>query len=167
MRTADTIEQLRAELKQDMSYIRLNYTKNREMTDRIGLASPGGSENEFEYAALGYTLHNLYSAMESYFVRIARFFENNIEPSAWYRELIDRMTLEIEGVRPALFDIDFSRRVDELMRFRHLFRNLYKTPLKPEKVAIANREAEGIAEAFHNYHQRFDRFLRQLKTELS
>ncbi len=77
------------------------------------------------------------------------------------------MTLDIEGVRPALFDIAFSRRVDELMRFRHLFRNLYKTPLIPEKVIIANREAEDIAAAFHAYHKRFDEFLKLLKTELS
>ncbi len=85
----------------------------------------------------------------------------------WHRALVERMTLEIEGVRPALFDIEFSHRVDELMRFRHLFRNLYKTPLIPEKVTLANREAEGIADDFHAYHKRFDGFLKQLKTELS
>ncbi len=50
MKTADTIAQLRAELKQDMSYIELNYAKNREMTERIRLASVGASEGEFEYA---------------------------------------------------------------------------------------------------------------------
>lgn len=47
MKTADTIEQLRAELKQDMSYIELNYAKNREMTERIRLASLGASEGVF------------------------------------------------------------------------------------------------------------------------
>jgi hypothetical protein len=73
------------------------------------------------------------------------------------------MTLEIEEVRPALFDIEFSLKVDELMRFRHLFRNLYKTPLMPEKVLFANGYAEGIFQTFLPIHQRFDSFLKKLK----
>ena len=76
------------------------------------------------------------------------------------------MTLEISGVRPALFDREFSYRVDELMRFRHLFRNLYQTPLVPEKVDFANKSADGLLDDFRRYHDAFDSFLRELKENL-
>lgn len=163
MSDPDSIEQLRSELRQDLDFIHRNYRKNREMTHRI---EAGRSEDEYEYAALGYTLHNLYNALESYFLRIAKFFENNLDESGWHRSLVERMTLDIEGVRPALFDYEFSLKVDELMRFRHLFRNLYKTPLEPEKVLFANRKAESLPEEFDRYHERFDQFLRRLKEDL-
>jgi hypothetical protein len=48
---------LRAELAHDLKFITLNYRKNREMTHRI---DAGGGADEFDYAALGYTQHNLY-----------------------------------------------------------------------------------------------------------
>jgi hypothetical protein len=163
IRSVEAIEALRAELRQDLNFIELNYRKNREMSLRIEKIGGG---DEYQFAALGYTIHNLYNAFESYFLRIAKFFENNLEEDQWHRSLINRMTLEIEEVRPALFDIDFSIKVDELMRFRHLFRNLYKTPLVPRKVLFANAYAEGIYDAFLPFHQQFDKFLLEMKALL-
>jgi hypothetical protein len=163
MKNSDTIEQLRAELRQDLEFIHLNHAKNREMTRRINETS---SDDEYDFAALGYTIHNLYNSLESYFLRVAKFFENNLDEREWHRSLVRRMTLTIEGVRPALFDTDFAARVEELMRFRHLFRNLYKTPLVPQKVLFANDYAATICDAFSAYHDRFDAFLAQLSDEL-
>lgn len=160
MRDADVIEQLRAELRQDMDIIAVNYHKNREMTRRIEELQ---TDDEYQFAALGYTIHNLYNALESYFLRIAKFFENNLMEDEWHRSLIHRMTLDIEGVRPALFDLELGNRIDELMRFRHLFRNLYKTPLIPDRVLIANSYAATLLEDFEPCHTRFDTFLVDLK----
>ena len=163
MRSRDAVEQLRSELRQDLAFIERACAKNAEMTRRIR-----GSDHpdEFDFAALGYTLHNLYNAFESYFARIAKFFENSLDDHDWHRSLVERMTLDIEGVRPALFDFEFSVRVDELRRFRHLFRNLYKTPLIPQKVLFANQAAEGITGQFGDSHAGFDRFLRDLTARL-
>jgi len=163
MRSADAIEQLRAELRQDLMFIESNYGKNNDMTARVEATD---SEDEFQYAALGYTLHNLYNAFESYFYRVAKFFENELGESDWHRTLVERMTLDITGIRPAVIDLPFFRRVDELRRFRHLFRNLYKTPLIPAKVRFANEAARGIGEAFRPHHDQFDSFLKDLKHEL-
>lgn len=35
MSDSDSVEQLRAELRQDLEFIRINHRKNREMTRRI------------------------------------------------------------------------------------------------------------------------------------
>lgn len=163
MRESDRIEQLRSELRQDLHFIVTNYDKNREMTGRIDAS---GTDDEYQFAALGYTLHNLYTAFESLFLRVAKFFGNDIEKSEWHSVLLGRMTLDIEGIRPALIDLDFSNKVGELMSFRHLFRNLYKTPLVPQKVLFANQYAEKIVEEFMPFYHRFDDFLKQLKIEL-
>ena len=52
------------------------------------------------------------------------------------------------------------------MRFRHLFRNLYKTPLIPQKVLFANQYAKDILDDFLPFHEKFDRFLLDLKKDL-
>ncbi|MCA1949980.1 MAG: hypothetical protein LDL24_05390 [Treponema sp.] len=52
--------------------------------------------------ALGYTIHNIYGVMENACLRIARFFENGLNQNSWHRELLDRMIIEIPGVRQAL-----------------------------------------------------------------
>lgn len=163
MRSAETIEQLRAELRQDLAFIVGNYEKNREMTARVNAAE---SDDEFLYAALGYTIHNLYNAIESYFYRVAKFFENELGEADWHKTLVDRMTLDIQGLRPAVIDLEAARTIDELRRFRHLFRNLYKTPLIPAKVRFANEAAHGVVHVMTTSHERFDGFLQDLKNEL-
>jgi hypothetical protein len=111
-------------------------------------------------------LQNLYNAFESYFSRIAKFFENNSNQTEWHKSVVERMTLNIDGVRPALFDTNFSMRIEELLKFRHVFRNLYKTPLIPENVLFVQKAAQGIDHDFDTYHILFDRFLEDLQKEL-
>ena len=94
------------------------------------------------------------------------FIENDLGHDEWHKTLVDRMTLDIEGVRPALVDLEFARKIDELRRFRHLFRNLYKTLLIPAKVRLANEFAATLVDDFRIHHDKFDAFLIDLKREL-
>ena len=84
----------------------------------------------------------------------------------WHKALLERMTLNIEGVRPALLDLVLSLRIEELMKFRHVFRNIYKSPLVPAKVEFANQAARGLVPDFKPYHRRFLDFLQTLILEL-
>lgn len=157
----DAVALLRSELSHDVTLIKENYRKNREMTTRIEQA-PG--EDEFEYAALGYTLHNLYTAFEAYFIRVAKFFENQLDDTGWHKSLLDRMTLEVPGVRPALLRADTAEKLRELLQFRHVFRNLYKSRLIPEKLDWVNEAARGLPEEFEPQHEAFDAFLADLSS---
>lgn len=163
MKNSDAVRQLKAELIQDYDFILLNSEKNKIMTTRVSLSQ---EKDEFLYAALGYTIHNLYNAFEGYFFRVAKFFENNIAEPNWHKGLLERMTLDIEGIRPALIDIPMCQRIEELLKFRHVFRNIYKSPLVPAKVEFANQAARDLASDFWSAHQRFLDFLQKLIGEL-
>ncbi len=65
--------------------------------------------------AIAYLLHNLYTAIENYMVRIAKHFENTLEDSSWHRELIERMKIEIPGLRPAVITGELEEPLDELI----------------------------------------------------
>lgn len=48
-------------------------------------------------------------------VRIAKHFENTLEDSSWHRELIERMKIEIPGLRPAVITSELEEPLDELI----------------------------------------------------
>ena len=163
MSDGDRLGLLRAELEHDFSIICENAGKNRDMTARLAQTA---APDEFDYAALGYTLHNLYNAFEGYFLRVAKFFENEIESEGWHKSLLDRMTLAVPELRPALIDRVLADRLRELLMFRHAFRNVYSSTLIPEKVLFVNRIAEKIDEDLRQCHEQFTLFLDSLARQL-
>jgi len=100
-RTKDDVERSRAELKNDTEQIETLSLSNQKAIERIKT----GAVDFLDYAAWGYTIHNLYSLMENGCFRIAKFFENNLSEESWHRELLDRMKLNIEGVHPQFLDL--------------------------------------------------------------
>jgi hypothetical protein len=123
--------------------------------------------DELDLMVLSGCLHSLYNAFEAYFLRVAKFFENNIDQQAWHRDLLDRMALEIPGTRAALItDPAIAERIDELRRFRHFFRNLYKARLSAAKLRIVCEAANGIAEAFRPMHKAFGSWLASVAESL-
>ena len=103
--------------------------KRKTLKDKIVLES------------LAYQLHNLYCAFEDLFKIVAGFFENNIEDKKKYhRELLWRMTVSVEGVRPSLLSSEAFALLDSLRAFRHFFRHAYAYELDPKKVALILEE---------------------------
>jgi hypothetical protein len=71
----------------------------------------------------------MYGVIENYCLRVAKFFENGLGRDSWHKELLRRMTMEIETVRPALLDQATYQLVDELRSFRHLRTNSKRSPV--------------------------------------
>ncbi len=116
-----------------------------------------------ELESLAYQLHNLYCAFEDLFRIVADFFENRIDDRARYhRELLWRMKVSIEGVRPALLSEESYRLLDSLRAFRHFFRHAYSYELDPRKVALVVEDALKLREL---YQRDIDYFLEQLRPE--
>jgi hypothetical protein len=108
-------------------------------------------------------LHNLYCAFESIFQRVAEVFENQISDQAgWHAELLHRMTLDIEGIRPGLISRVTYDSLDELRRFRHLFRSAYRLHLDPERLALVRRKAKVLEQRYPADMARFLNFLDSL-----
>lgn len=106
--------------------------------------------------SLAYQLHNLYCAYEDLFKIVAEHFENQIEDETrWHRELLWRMTLSIEGVRPALLSRESFRLLDSLRAFRHFFRHAYTYELDPRKVQLVLEDALAVRKRISDDVHRF------------
>jgi len=91
--------------------------------------------NEKDVVHGAYILHNLYCAYENIFKNIAVTFENQIEDlSKYHLELLKRMTLEIYKIRPRFLSDQSFNILDEIRKFRHLFRHAYDYELDREKI---------------------------------
>lgn len=118
------------DLERDLRALGALVAENERARERIG----SGARDSLDFAALGYTIHNIYGLMENCFFRIAKTFENHVEGEAWHRDLVRRMSIEVEGIRPSVLDEEVASGVDELRAFRHVFRNVYQSSLNPRKV---------------------------------
>jgi uncharacterized protein YutE (UPF0331/DUF86 family) len=89
----------------------------------------------------GYWMHNLYCAFEDLFKLVAGFWENSLSADGKFHvQLLKRMLLSIEGVRPALLSEDSYRFLNELRGFRHVFRHAYSYGLDDERVSTLLRK---------------------------
>jgi hypothetical protein len=159
IRTKEQFERLIAELDADMEILFSLGEKNVRANARI----EQGAVDELDWAALGYTIHNIYNAMEGYFLRVAKFFENMISPQSWHRELLDRMSLAIPNVRPAFLRKEDVSILNDLRSFRHIFRNIYNGSLDPEKTAAVQKKVSAALALFRDRHESYRMELSELK----
>lgn len=71
------------------------------------------------------------------------------------RDELDWAGLDIPGLRPPLFDKACAKRIDELRRFRHAFRNVYASELDPEKLGSLARKMPALLADFRPVHERY------------
>ncbi len=85
----------------------------------------------------GYWLHNLYSAFEDLFKLTAGFWENSLKINGdFHVNLLKRMLVHIEQVRPALISEESYRFLNEIRGFRHVFRHAYSFGLDDERISF-------------------------------
>jgi len=97
----------------------------------------GGFEKESSFACrlVGTYLSDYYEGMENIAKRIAKEVDGHISSGdEWHKELIDQVSRELPGKRPAVFSEQTYELLDELRRFRHVFRAKYGFRLNPDKI---------------------------------
>lgn len=151
------IELLISELQADLTALSELKATNSKAQARLD----AGADDELDFAMLGYTLHNIYNLIENSFYRIARHFENNLDQESWHKDLLYRMTLAIEGIRPAILDSETADKLDELRSFRHVFRNMYRKRLDPEKIRILQAS---LLSALAGYTRSITAFIKTLRS---
>ena len=88
-----------------------------------------------ELRGIGDIVHDFYTGMERIFVKIAPELNGGVPAgSAWHRELLESMALDLPTIRPPVIGRETVRILGEYLRFRHLFRNVYGFELEWERL---------------------------------
>lgn len=113
---------------------------------------------------IAYHLHNLYNAFENIFQDIAAVFENSVdEVDRWHAQLLERMRLDTMPLRPAVIDDAAYDALDELRRFRHLFRHSYGAKLDPQRLQLVMHKAFALKPIYVGQLDQFIEFLQGLR----
>jgi hypothetical protein len=120
-----------------------------------------------ELDSLGYSLHNIYNALENSFEQISLSFENNVrDRTRWHRELLEKMFLDIKPLRPAVLPEQLRSLLGDLLGFRHLFRHAYEFKIDQAKtVALWNRwslENSSVKHALTTFADELEQSINQL-----
>jgi hypothetical protein len=67
-------------------------------------------------------LTNYYTCLETIFLRTSEYFENNLNSTRWHQDLLEKMTFQIEGIRPQVISDEAAPNLEELLHFRHFCR---------------------------------------------
>ena len=87
--------------------------------------------------SIAYQIHNLYNSIEDLLKLIANYFENNISNSSqWRTLLLQRMTIVVPKVRPAVLSAETYTLLNTLRGFRHFFRHAYGATIEYEQLKI-------------------------------
>lgn len=120
-----------------------------------------------DYAKLvesAFYVNQIYSGFERIFKNTAKTFENNIDDELWHKSLLERMSIEIESIRPAVITEKSFACLNELRAFRHFFRHAYDTDIDEEKFAIVAKRAKLLNASSIKDLKRFAAFLDELIT---
>ncbi len=120
-----------------------------------------------EVRAAGSILHDFYCGVEKIFKRIASRLDRDI-PSGddWHLQLLERMTIALPGIRPAVVSEDLKGRLSEFLRFRHLFRNIYGHELRWSRISELGHGMQEVLVLFRGELERFIDFIRNVQENL-
>lgn len=151
---------LKSQIKTDIQKLETLFARFNTSTARFQTAK--------EYAFLvesAFYVNRLYTGFEKVFFSIAEGFEGNTHIKPGHKSLLDRMTLEIDTVRPAVISKDAYKCLNELRSFRHFFRNTYDYDLEEDKFAIVADRVGKLEKLFKKELQQFIAFIDQLLSQ--
>ncbi len=100
-------------------------------------------------------LVDYYTCLETAFLRVSQFFENNLKPERWHQDLLERMSLRVEGVREPVLSDESRLLLLELLKFRHFKRYYFEFDYDWEKLDFLllkyERARQGVSSDFASF----------------
>lgn len=112
--------------------------------------------------ACAYEMNRFYTVLERMLERICEGFENHLEKSGNYHEkLLQRLALDLPGLRPAFLPPEALPQLSELRRFRHLVRHAYDLSLRADRLGELVDMAKRVSAALPAWCDRFSAAVRR------
>lgn len=105
---------------------------------------------------------DFYTCLETLFHRVSQFFENSIDKNRWHKELLVNMTLEIEGIRPALISDKTAAMLDEILRFRHFRRYYFEMEYDWDRIDLIKTKYLNVIPRLEKELTEFRKFLEKV-----
>ncbi|MFP4562278.1 MAG: hypothetical protein ACLFRY_03125 [Spirochaetia bacterium] len=115
-------------------------------------------------AMIGSIIESYYTCVETMFLRISQYFENQLSSDRWHKDLLEKMTLTIRKVRPRAVSDDVFNDLYELLRFRHFKRYYFSLAYDWERLDEVVTKCLRAHEPLKKDIEKFKIFLAELDT---
>ncbi len=122
----------------------------------------GQNHKQYDLVILADIITDYYTCLETLFVRISKFFENNLEQDRWHKHLLEKMQIEIPGIRNAVLSEECFFLLNEFLRFRHFKRYYYDYNYDADKMQFLEKKLLQSIPLVERDLQKFDDFLGEL-----
>lgn len=124
-------DKLRKQVAVELEQLEQLIDVHRPLLDSCENAAP----TAIELSALAAMLHSFYTGIENIFKRVCVELGAEMPTgTAWHRELLDLMSKpnDLPGI---VISPELGRRLEEYLKFRHVFRQAYSFQLRWEKLS--------------------------------
>lgn len=124
-------DKLRKQVAVELEQLEELIEVHRPLLDKLEKAAP----TAIELSALAAMLHSFYTGIENIFKRVCVELGGALPSgAAWHRELLDSMSKpnDLPGI---VISPELGRRLEEYLKFRHVFRQAYSFQLQWEKLS--------------------------------
>jgi hypothetical protein len=104
-----------------------------------------------------------YTCLETIFLRISQFFENSLSKEKWHLDLLQKMTLQIDGIRNAVILDETYNILVELLKFRHFKRYYFELEYDWDKLDFVQKKFKQADEKVKKDLAKFFIFLENLE----
>ena len=156
--------------KTDIAVLRSEIRKTLQLVERQARAYGDFLDTDFVQLGRKYVsavvvaefLCNFYTCCETLFMRVSQFFENQLQAEKWHQDLLDKMTLSIEGVRAAVIADSTRDLLRELLKFRHFRRYYFESDYDWDRLDYLRKKYEQARDMLTADLGRFEAFLERL-----
>ena len=108
------------------------------------------------------TITSYSTCAETIFLRISRFFENSLEKDKWHTDLLHKMVLDLNKIRPAVISEQTFSILNELMRFRQFKRYYFEFEYDWDRLDFLMKKYEQVKSLLKSDLKQFVNFLSTL-----
>lgn len=109
---------------------------------------------------VGGLVHDFYTGAEKIFSLVSTQLDGGVPAGdGWHRELLHAMTLDLPSIRPPLLTRDTETELLELLKFRHVYRNMYGFSLRWSRIRELAEEVVTLRPVLDAELTRFLQFL--------
>ena len=148
-----------AEIDKTIKVLRKNvaYFNNFKETDYKTLGKKNSSAIVFAEIITDY-----FTCLETLFLRISRFFENNLDKKKWHKHLLEKMTLNIKDIRIPVIRENTFKLLNELLSFRHFKRYYFEFEYDWERLSYLIKKYEEVNFLIFEDLRVFSKFINEL-----
>ncbi len=151
------ILEILAQCRADQEALSRSASEISSLRDR----APHPAQGSPEVILYGYYLHQWYCTAENLLLRIASHFGNEIRETEWHKSLLERLKLNVPGLRPPVLSQESFENLQALRGFRHVFRHAYDYVLQWD---LMQPNVELLPKAHEVFTKDVDRFLEYLQS---